>query len=680
MLNWFRKRRNSNNARGSDPLVGEIYNLKEFLEGQFSTKDPIPASLINFTREYLAKEEADIINQLPEFYLQYEQFLTEIGSRSRYTLQGLRKQVKKNFPQLITLNHFGFIFGTSEYQKEILLCKLFLDVLLNHIIRVLGQVQESFFENARSWVTSLPYPEKGFPPLHNANHQYGNLKEELAGFSFLVNDTLRKKMGDAFAQKAYDSSYNNIARNYKYLNSFPIIISLIPKRYLDTDKIGLLSKHQLSVTLLEKVSYFEDFNVQLVERNLALNKARRDIEVAQKKVEDAYLLLQEVMNAVKDGIITADENSKIIMVNKEVERIWGYRAEDLIGKPLTILMPEKHRRAHTDGMNNFLETGKSTVMHRNLLLEGLRSDGQVFPIEINISELEFAKKPLFTAAVRDITTRLKVETTLRESKEQLEQRTHALEEVQLQLEETIQELQDSNLELKRFAYVASHDLQEPLRSIEGYMKLIRKTMEKEQLLDHEALAEYINFASQGTKRMRNLIKDLLEYSRIGRTNLEVADISMEKLLTLVQYNLSQSIEEAKAKIEIGHMPDQVIGLKSSLTQLFQNLISNAVKFQRPEQPPVIKINHQETEDSWHFTVEDNGIGIAKKDHERIFDIFQRLHKVDQYPGTGIGLAICRKIVELHGGKIWVEPSDMGGSCFHFTLKKQPAFVREESTA
>ena len=255
----------------------------------------------------------------------------------------------------------------------------------------------------------------------------------------------------------------------------------------------------------------------------------------------------------------------------------------------------------------------------------------------------------------------------------LEQRVSELQRAEAELKELNEDLEsrviDRTLELKRsnedleqFAYVASHDLQEPLRMITNYLQLLRQRY-KEQL-DTNA-HDFIGFALDGSKRMNQLIHDLLAYSRVGTHGKELVVTECDQALEDALSNLTVAIEESKAEITRDALPP-VIGDEVQLTQLFQNLIGNAVKF-RGAATPKVHVGVQRKGREWEFTVRDNGIGIAEQDFQRIFVVFQRLHSREKYPGTGIGLSVCKKIVERHGGRIWVESKPGKGTTFHFTI-------------
>ena len=266
------------------------------------------------------------------------------------------------------------------------------------------------------------------------------------------------------------------------------------------------------------------------------------------------------------------------------------------------------------------------------------------------------------------------EAALRQSRDELEglvaERTEALKaantHLSLELEErrrAEQELARSNAELEQFAYVASHDLQEPLRMVASFTQLLAKRYRGQ--LDADA-DEFIGFAVDGATRMQRLLNDLLAYSRVGTRRKPFAMIACDSVLRDALANLKPAIEESGAAIT--HEPLPIVrGDEVQLIQLFQNLIGNAVKFHGQE-PLQVHISAKLQDGDWVFAVRDNGIGIAPEQQERIFLIFQRLHHRSEYPGTGIGLALCHRIVERHGGKIWVESEVGKGATFYFTIK------------
>ena len=232
----------------------------------------------------------------------------------------------------------------------------------------------------------------------------------------------------------------------------------------------------------------------------------------------------------------------------------------------------------------------------------------------------------------------------------------------VQLEEQATELRRSNAELEQFAYVASHDLQEPLRKIASFCQALQ-TRYRGQLDDRAD--QYLDFAVDGAKRMQILINDLLAFSRVGRSGREHELVDLGDVLITVQSALADTLQSTGARVEVGELPT-VRGERVQLTSLFQNLISNALKFHSAEQP-IVRIAATREAEQWQLSFTDNGIGIEEEYAERIFLIFQRLHSREAYEGSGIGLALCRKIVEYHGGRIWLDTDYRGGACFRLTL-------------
>ncbi|HZK65775.1 MAG TPA: ATP-binding protein [Puia sp.] len=289
----------------------------------------------------------------------------------------------------------------------------------------------------------------------------------------------------------------------------------------------------------------------------------------------------------------------------------------------------------------------SSFYHRIIL-----KDGTIKQV-LSESRYEFDEngKPVgLYGIVYDLTERRRIEKELKDLNKQLTERAA--------------ELATSNADLERFAYVASHDLQEPLRMVSSFLELLEKKY-KSQLDD--TAAQYIHFAVDGAARMKTLIMDLLEYSRIGTNQDAFTNTDMDEVVSQVLNTLEEKMKEKKTQLSVGHMP-VVRANRTQMLQMLQNLISNAFKYNRAAVPE-IQIGCTEEREVWKFHVADNGIGIDERYFEKIFVIFQRLHNRSEYSGTGIGLSICRKIAEKHGGSIWLESIPGKGSTFYFTLKK-----------
>ncbi len=370
------------------------------------------------------------------------------------------------------------------------------------------------------------------------------------------------------------------------------------------------------------------------------DSSRRGLaEMALLESEEKY---RGLLEAAPDAMVVVNQNGGIVLLNAQTENEFGYHRDELVGENVTNIIPEGFaERLVTDGTR----TAAAAVAQQigmGIELIGRRKDGIEFPIEITLSPLENAESILVTAAIRNITKR---------------------KEDQKQLAETVGQLTRSNHDLEQFANVASHDLQEPLRMVASFTELLAKRYQGR--LDADA-DEFIAYAVDGCNRMKRLIQDLLAYSRAGAIGKAPSKISGETSLNEALSDLRVMIEESGAVVTHDALP-AITTDGSQLAVIFQNLVGNAIKYRGAEVPRVHVSAQKNGDHVWIFSVRDNGLGIDAQYFEKIFILFQRLHRQDEFKGTGIGLAICKKIVERLGGKIWVESQLHKGSTFYFSL-------------
>jgi PAS domain S-box-containing protein len=360
------------------------------------------------------------------------------------------------------------------------------------------------------------------------------------------------------------------------------------------------------------------------------------VDIGPRKRAEARFRV--AVEASPHGVLMVDTVGRVVLVNRELERLFGYKREELLGHPVEMLVPIHARTHHPSLRSAFHVNPQSRAMGAGRDLFGRRKDGTEIPLEIGLNPIETDEGTFVLASVVDISPR-----------------KHAEEE-----------LRRSNEELERFAYVASHDLQEPLRTVTSYMQLLSRRYRNS--LDGEA-GEFIDFAVNGAKRMQNLIEDLLTFSRVGTRGGVMMPTDAGAVFDAAVLSLQAAAKESHASITHDPLPS-VLADAGQLEQLLTNLLGNALKFHGNE-PSHVHVSARREGRHWCFSIRDNGIGIDSQFLDRIFVIFQRLHGREEYAGTGIGLAICKKIVERHGGKIWVDSAPGLGATFFFTLPSVP---------
>ncbi len=371
---------------------------------------------------------------------------------------------------------------------------------------------------------------------------------------------------------------------------------------------------------------------ELRTQNEELRTVRTGLELALNKYS-------ELFNNSPAGYLSIDQKGVIREANSNALRLLGYDRRHVTGKPLLVFLEQESRPA-LDAHLREVFSGRPASVELGILRRGEE------PLPVHLESLPSAEKETgemaCLTAVLDISAR-------RQSEKELAIKT--------------QEIERSNAELQHFAYAVSHDLQEPLRMIASYVQLLARRYQGQ--LDKDA-DEFIGFAVEGAERMSRMIHDLLAYSRIESRSSAPQLVNASEALKLALSNLALAIQETEADIIYGELPPLVTDA-SQLVSLFQNLIGNAIKYRKQDARLRILIDVKRQGGFWVFSVVDNGIGIDPSNFARIFQLFQRLHSHHQIPGSGVGLAVCKKIVERNGGRIWVESEPGQGSFFNFTF-------------
>ena len=363
-----------------------------------------------------------------------------------------------------------------------------------------------------------------------------------------------------------------------------------------------------------------------------------DRKIAERQLQENERKYRELVQNANSAIIRWKSDGTIVFFNEFAQAFFGYRPEEIIGQPVGILVPQ------TDSTGGDLSTLVQSIVDHpeqfvNVVNENICSDGRRVWMAWTNKPIydEHGRAAEILAVGLDITERKRME----------------------------DELLRSNAELEQFAYVASHDLQEPLRTVSGMVQLLQQRYQGK--LDERA-DEYIGHAVDGSNRMQQLINDLLDFSRVERKGNPFKTTDMNHILQMALASLHVAIAESGAQITSDPLPT-VMADAGQLTQVLQNLIGNAIKF-RGEEPLKVHVGAEKIENGWQFAVRDNGIGIDPQYFERVFLIFQRLHTRSKYPGTGIGLALCKKIIERHGGRMWIQSEVKHGATFFFTIPER----------
>jgi len=375
---------------------------------------------------------------------------------------------------------------------------------------------------------------------------------------------------------------------------------------------------------------------------------------------------RRALDAVPDAVVLVDHAGRMILVNSETEHLFGYTPDELLGRPIDVLVPVPLRPAHAGHRERYFGNPHRRPMGSGLELAGLRKDGTEFPVDVSLSLIELDRQPLAMAAIRDISERRRLEQIRREVRER-QRAARDIRRLNAELEQRVTErtaqLEAANRELEGFTYSVSHDLRAPLRQVDGFARLLRESAASD--LPPQA-RHYLQRIVDGTGHMGRLIDDLLNLAQVGRQALQPRLTDLNDVVNHVLRDLEAETAEREIVWTIEPLPSA--RCDAGLMRIaFTNLIGNAVKYTRRCRPARIAIGNADIEGRPVVYVRDNGVGFDMQYADKLFGAFQRLHAAADFEGTGVGLATVRRIVRKHGGDIWAEAAPDRGATFFFTL-------------
>jgi PAS domain S-box-containing protein len=370
-------------------------------------------------------------------------------------------------------------------------------------------------------------------------------------------------------------------------------------------------------------------------------------DITEHKKTEA--MFRGLLEAAPDAMVIVNRQGDIVLVNAQLEKLFGYGREELIGRKIEILVPERFRQEHVQQRTDFSAHPHLREMEAGLELYGLSRDNREFPIDVKLNPLETAEGTLISGVIRDITERKRAEAQLQQFNVELKERALALE--------------SANRELEAFTYSVSHDLRAPLRHMDGFSKILEEEFAPHLPAEGKRMVGRIR---AGARQAGQLVDDLLSLSRVGQTELKLEIVGLKGMVERVVMDLKGDAQGREIEWRVGELPfvECDAGL---IKQVFANLLSNALKFTRPRAKAVIEVGSREQDGQAVVYVRDNGVGFSMKYSDKLFGVFQRLHRSEDFEGTGVGLATVQRIVHKHGGRVWAKAELDKGAMFSFTL-------------
>lgn len=398
-------------------------------------------------------------------------------------------------------------------------------------------------------------------------------------------------------------------------------------------------------------SRLNDLKLELEKR---VKERTEELQRSNENLRESEARLRLTIDTALDGVVTMDAQGIICDWNPQAEMIFGWKRDEAVGKTMhELVIPPRYRDGHLRGLRNYLGTGEGPLLNKRVEVSALRRDGSEFPVELSIAPITLQRKRMFSGFIRDITERKQAEEQIRRLNEGLEQR----------VAERTAQLEAANREMESFSYSVSHDLRAPLRALDGFARILEE--DYGDRLDAQG-ARYLSVISENSRKMGTIIDDLLALARLGRQAITRSLVDMNALVRDVVDEALRSHEGSKPSIQVCALPPAEAD-SGLMRQVWVNLISNALKYSSKSPSPSIEVSGRIDDFTNVYSVRDNGAGFNMASYDKLFGVFQRLHPVEEFAGTGIGLAIVERVVSRHGGKVWAEGKVNEGATFFFTL-------------
>ena len=655
MFDWLRKRFDIDKKDTAIENGSLGLQLINYLADQISAPEKA-TSVHKKIKQFKKMSLVEQYDALPATYLLLEQYLAEVDPQRKYTREQLRDLVRLQYKSLLSSDPFALIFVEDNARQELLLCRDFILAYLHIGYASMG----ARLDEAIYWLAqipenpSLPIPLSTQAELPPSDAAWVPFLRQFSHSCFLV---MADALGEDTAVRIIEQGYEGLAQMYIGLETFPIIIRLLPENLLDEQKISLLSSRQIQRTLIKNVADLEKINDTVVRKNAELERTQSALIAAREEALRSSSQFQAVINTVGDGIVSFTHLGDIVLVNKEAQQMWDVHESQLVGEHILMLLPNLYLENWDAFLLDRYQTGERHDVRLEFLgqwleMESQRANGVAFSIEVKVNVTQIGERVLYTAAVRDITERKRFELAMAHA------RDWALEASDLK---------------SRLLVNMGHDLRTPLNAILGYVDMLKEgvygDISEEQL---EVIARVLRNGAQ----MNGLINNLLDQVRSESGQIVALKIRPFHPATLLE-NIHSTTELAARKKGLEcttsidpQLPEEIQGDEDRLFQIVLNLVNNAIKF---TDTGFIKIEFcGQDEQTWLISVTDTGRGIAQSDHKLIFEPFQQIVGTGQEGrGLGLGLSIVKQFVSLMDGEINLSSQLGKGSTIKISLPINP---------